>query len=601
MTSQFPTNNTTVSGSEGTNQLAKFPDPFLDIATFAIPASMQNVFNMCTMLWLKNGTYSTAIKKIGRYFITDIDMHAVSEDERKSLTDYLNYEFDVVSVAGSIADDYLVYGASHSSVIPPFKRFLRCKKCKTEHFIDALHWDYSNGKFTGTCPKCRHVGGMKVVDRKSFDKTGVHCHRWNPYEIRIRQHPYTHAREVYWDINADYRTKVKQGDKFIIRDTPLEMLDTIHKNAIFKFHPDFIHSVSQESIAGINTAGYGIPQLISIFGEAYYNQVLKRGALALAQDYTVPVRVLSPAIPPAMQRVQGNPFVNIDMRTLGANISQMLETHRQEYSTWHFSPVPLQYQAMSGEGTMLAPELLDQGINTMLSNMGISPELFSGSIGVQAAPMALRMLQQSWPGISNVLSKWLRFTVERIARHYGWHVPENVRFKPVVLADDLERKQLLLQLSASNIVSKRTALASMGIDPKEENDIILEEQREEIKAQQDFQKQQEEIARVQGILAGEGMSAGAPGDPANAAGGMGGAAPGSPISVASNDPSGMVQQAQQTAEQLVRIPDDYSRKRALRDLKQSNPTFHALVKQYMEEIRNDARGQASSLLASGQM
>jgi hypothetical protein len=49
------------------------------------------------------------------------------------------------------------------------------------------------------------------------------------------------------------------------------------------------------------------------------------------------------------------------------------------------------------------------------------------------------------------------------------------QMQPVTLADDVENKQILLQLAAGNKVSMHKALAPLGIDPDEDIKTIFEE------------------------------------------------------------------------------------------------------------------------------
>ncbi len=573
-----------------------YPSPFLDIGSFMLPGSLKESLDLCTMFWLKHGVYRSAAERIVRYFITEAEF-TQDEESRKDLNEYLNLDFNVTKKAASVGDDLLSCGLSASSMIFPFNRFLRCPKCNSEHSIEVSNWTYAgNAKFNSSCGHCSYSGAMGVVDRKSFDKDRIYMQRWSPYDITVKKHPWSGRTDIYWDIPADIRNQIKSGDPFIVKDFPLEFLKTVEDNRIFKFNNDFVHFNSEDTIASVDLKGYGLPKLMANFAQAFYVQTLKKANSSLAQDYMVPFRLLSPSKQPTDN--QGPWMSGVDNELINSSIRDMVNNHRANPTGWNFSPIPMNYQAMSGEGTMATPELLTQGVEELLSGMGIAPELFRGSMSVQAAPTALRVLQQSWPDITSFMNSWLRFVVTRTTKYMNWETPENIRFKKVTLADDMERRQLLLQLTSSGMVSKRTAFGVWGIDPKAEQEQIINEMRSEQEAQMDFQKEQEDQAQVQGIMAQQGVMPGA-GDP-NAAPMAGAPVQGSPISLGpANTVTDKAQQVDQLAQQFVSMPHG-PRMTEMKNLRESDQELHALVKQRMEQIRGQAANQGVQQLSGGQ-
>lgn len=588
----LPKNNSSISGA---NYGAKFPSPFLDIASFMLPSSLKEALDLCTMFWLKHGTYRSAAQRIVRYFITEPEF-TQDEDNRSSLKSFLEKDFNVTKAAAAIGDDLLSCGMTASSVIFPFNRFLACPKCHQERFIDNISWEYQQDGFRAGCT-CGFRGVFKVVDRKSFDKERVVLQRWNPYELLLQRHPYSKRLSIQWDIPADIRQKTKAGDKFIVRDMPLEVLTTIKENKVLQFNPQFVFYEAEDTLASVDLKGYGLPRLMSNFAQAYYVQMLKRGNEALAQDYIVPFRLLSPAEMP----VDGqNPWQgSVGSELVNQQISAMIDKHRRDPTTWNFSPIPMNYTAFGGEGqTMATPQLLEQGINELLNASGLPVELYKGTISAQAAPMGLRILQQSWPELASTYDKWLEFVVWQATRYMNWETPESIRFRPVTLADDLERRQLLLQLASANMVSKQTAYSVWGIDPKEEQEQILEEMRSEQEAQREFSEDMQNQEETHAMLAQSGqIPGGMVGDP-NAMGPMGAPMGGSPYEI--NTVSGRAQQIEQTAQELVSMPYEARRSQML-NIKKSDPEMHALVKAKMEEIRSAARSQGSMQLSQGGM
>ena len=368
----------------------EYPSPFLDIGSAMLPQSLKEVLDLCTMFWMKNGLYRSAAQRIVRYFITEPEF-VQPEGTRKDLTDFMEKPFNLSQKAAAVGDDLMSCGLTASSLVTPFNRFLRCPKCHSERFIDNVDWTLQSGtEFHSTC-NCNYSGNMEIVDRKSFDKDRIEIKRWSPYDISVQNHPYSGRSEIFWDIPADVRQKIKSGDKFMARDMPLEYLQTINEDKIFKFNSDFVHYAADDSIASVDLKGYGMPRLMANFAQAFYVQTLKKANSSLAQDYMVPFRLLSPN---GMPQDQQNPWAgSVDTELVNNAVSEMVNSHRQNPTSWNFSPIPMTYQAISGEGTMATPDLLMQGIDELLSGIGIPPELYKGSLSIQAAPMVRLILQ----------------------------------------------------------------------------------------------------------------------------------------------------------------------------------------------------------------
>ncbi len=91
---------------------------------------------------------------------------------------------------------------------------------------------------------------------------------------------------------------------------------------------------------------------------------------------------------------------------------------------------------------------------------------------------ALRLFQQMWPHLTSNMNSWLEWMMEIVCTSMNWDKPESISMQPVTLSDDLEMRQVWLQLSASNLVSKRTAFSPWGVDASEEQKRIFQEQAE---------------------------------------------------------------------------------------------------------------------------
>ena len=381
--------------------------------------------------------------------------------------------------------------------------------------------------------------------------------------------------------------------------------------------------------------GWGISRLISNFRQVWYVQVLHRYNEAIALDYVIPFRLITPAARPGGQGQAQDPMLSSNMGDQMSHIRRMIRQRRRDPSMWHSLGFPVEYQVLGGDASQLAPsDLLNQGIETMLNASGTPVELYRGTMQLQTAPVSLRLFEATWHHMVHGNNGFLRWVVERVSEILNWEVVE-ARHRRVTHADDMQRHMAILQMSMGGAVSMTSALRALGLDYKDEQRNIVEEGRFQQEQQSEVQEEMEQAAYGQQIAAGMpatgGGGPGMPMDPAMAGGGgaaAGGMAPGGaggagagaapgvdpmtgqpmtagPITqmISSGGmpqtPEEMTQQAQAMAQQLLGLPET-QKDSELRALKQKNQVLHDLVRAEMDRIRGDAKSQGGAQLMAQQ-
>lgn len=590
-------------GSVGKNY---FPDPFLDMASLEMPKSLANVLRWAEFLWLKNGTYRMACERVVRYFITKIEIEDVDDESSKKYRDFLDNILKCQDMLSVLGDDFLCYGNSFSSLIVPFERYLECNACKFNRPIQKCEYEFTKDyRFKGFCPQCKKIVEFDHRDRRSSDDKKFKVVRWSPHYMLLRFNEATLDTEWRYRIPEEVKRKVRAGDKFYLATTPWEIIDCIKNDKLFKFHDQHIYHMKEPQLAGLRTFGWGIPRMISNFTQAYYIQVLKRYNEALAIDYIVPFRVLTPAA--GNSRV-GDPLLHQNLGTSKSMVMQMIAEHRKDPATWHYMPFPMDYKAIGGEGTQMTPfELINTATDEMLNGIGVPADLYKGSLQLQAAPVALRLFQQTWPQITSAFVGWLNWVVRQVAYVKNWE-PCQVSLTPITMADDIEKKQILLQLAAAQQVSKGTAFSGFGIDMQQELRRIYDEERQKAELEREFQREeadrQEMEQQVDAINQAGAMPPGGAPMGGMSGGAMGGAAPAMPSPMGQGmtpggntkmTPEQMMTQADQLARNLLSMPYE-ARKSQMLQLKQSDEALHALVKSKMEKVRQEAGNMGKAQL-----
>lgn len=608
----------------------QFPDPFLDVASLAMPDTMRNALHWCEYIFSLFGTYRMAMERILSYFLTDVEVGGdkVSDDEKDKWEEFLTDTLDVLTLLQSLLRDRLCYGNAFASVIVPFKRFLKPADSgdlwplKEVMRNAAFKFEWSNFQFMATNPRTGKRGAWKVVDKPDDEENRLRVKRWSPHEIELLHDPYTDDVSYLWRIPEDYKKLVRDGNLFHLERASEQVLKAIQHNQTFRFHPDVMFHMKEPTLAGIRNRGWGIPRIITNFRQIYYVQVLRRFNEAIALDYVIPFRLITP------QSRQGSgagglPMMDPLMAFNGGDfrnqVLRMVRNRRRDPAAWNVLPFPVEYKALGGDATQLAPrELLDQGMETLLNDSGTPVELYKGSLQLQAAPVALRLFEATWHHLVHDTNAFLRWLVKQISQVMSWETVD-ASLKRVTVADDMQKQMAALQLMMGQQLSGRSGLAAIGYDWDSEQRRIAEESRKQQELQARIQEEMEQAGFAQQIAKGQG-AAGAPGAGAAPAGG-GGAAPagggggggggagqpdamsalagGTPVtdyiqSMGPNTPitpMEMQQLAQQLASELLGKPESV-KDSELRKLKQYNETLHSLVRSNMDKQRQQVKTQA---------
>lgn len=633
--------------SATTNRDDRFPDPFMDMASLAMPNTIQDALRWCEFIMSVNGPYRSAISRVISYFITEVEITTsgggdgedrIGREEKQKYLDFLNDTLGINSVLRNVALDYMVYGNSFTSLLMPFRRYLSCpqsgcgfemplrKICNTAGM--SFQWtDYS---FHAKCPKCGYRGKWRHIDRRSGETGQIKVKRWSPHDMDILWDPYTDDTAFIWKIPETDRELIRRGHPFHLERANWEIIQAVKNNQHLLFDPEVIYHMKEEPFSGIKN-GWGISRVLTNFRQAWYVQILHRYNEAIALDHIVPFRVLTPEPRNGAGGDVSDPVLSMNMGAFSTRVQSMLRRHRQDPARWHVLPFPLQYQALGGDATQLAPhDLMQLGMDELLNAAEVPAELYRGSLTVQSAPAALRLFEANWSHLVHGLNRFLMRLVDNVSQVMSWE-PVNCRLKPVTHADDLNRQMAKLQLMMGGQISRTTGLAAVGADFAEEERRKLEEERIVAEATEDMQRELEQASLMDEMA----MPAPPPGDPAAAGGappaagggaqqiptfqGMPGAMPGGgmpPVDPAAagaapggmppggaaqmfaagqpllpnkpTTPEEMMQMASTLAQQAMGMPES-QKKSFLIQLKKEDPTIHALVTSQIEEMRRDAQ------------
>lgn len=623
---------------------APFADPFVDVASTMMPISVPAMLRHAEYFAVTNETFREALNRVAAYFITNVVVKGeLGEDERTAQKDFLEREMRIIANLVEATISRLTYGNQYTSIVQPIVRYLVCPKCSTQYrladWVERPEFRLRlDTRFSAVCQSCHYDGKMGGgVDGRTGlpdgrprdvpdDSRPPIFRSWNPHDIRpIWVESIGQTVEYHWVIPADVRTEIKQatlpgGNKAVLCETPWEHILAVINDQNVRFTRDYIHHWYEPRLAGLRFRGHGVPRSIVNYRQLFYTQLLRRMNEVLALGHVVPIRVVSPANTSGRGE-EGDILKVAYQGDLRSRFNQILVNHRQDPNSIHYSPVPLQMQALGADARQLiTADVLTQANDTLLNGAGVPVEFYRMTMQTQTAPVALRLVERYWAPLVSGLNELLEFVGRRLQSLKKWERAEYT-LESVQLVDSIELNQLRVQMAQAGLLSRSQALKSVDADFREETRQKLEDMRIEQKEQADFQQQADAFAFSRQLAeamptGGMAQAAGQPaqGQPAQGQPDQGQPAPGQapgtppgsdplagviPQSGAKIDPQELGGRAQAAAQILVQIPEA-QRFGKLQEMREANEQFHEIVKSKMEKLRSKARSRGQQLILSGQ-
>lgn len=560
---------------------SKYPNPFCDIASMYIPQNLNDAFEWTEFLMLTMAPFMAVTKRVVSYFLTEIDLDCeAGDDVIDKYEDLLMNKIHIMEKLQAIGIDYFTYGNSFSSLYFPFNRFLVCPKCGMWYHCKTVQYEFDpvGTRFKCKCKKCGYEGDFEPHDLPDRGNTGdVRVIRWNPKRMHIKVNPISGKCQYEYDLEPEFVERVRQGRRLFVDSTPIDILEACAQSEQqkdtnmhrFIFNEDAVHHMKEPGLAGLrNMHAWGMPPMLPYFKLAYYIQLLRRYDEAIALDFIIPFRILFPQF----NGPQGQDALTaVSMQTFISAMQSMIAKKRMNIATYEVAPFPVGYQMVGGEAKQLAPkDNIQEALNELLSAMGFPQELFTGNLTLQAAPVALRLFERQFNVLVDNFNIIIQWMLDRVSAHFRWE-PAKGRLSSITLADDIERKGMQLQAAAGMDVSKSTAYKALGLDYLDEQEKLINEQKEiqdlQMKAMLDQQAETEN---------GEGNAPGAGNNPATT-------------------PGDMYSAAQDMTQQLLGMTHT-QRRQYLAKVKQTNPTMHALLLQMLEEARRGMASQGQQMI-----
>ena len=569
----------------------KFSDPFILPSSSVMPTTMETAMDMCLFLYFMNPQYRRGVIRLISHFITRIDFKGEDGDqkERDELEDFLVNGIDIKGALHAAGEEYGAFGNGFFRMSFPFDRFLvdrrsgKMKLYSLDLFKDKAKYQWSELTYEVPDPTQMNADGtskqeirLPFIDRPSNDMSRMAIRKLDPRRVGLQHSWISGKTRVIYRFEEWFIKTIKDGFRWQVDETPISMLRAIKDNEDFLFNEDEVFHFKAPTISGISNNGWGLPETIANFRALHQVQVYRKIDEAVGMDYMVPMRMFTPAIDAA-----GNSGDYFNMATWSQFMAEIIDQRRKDPFTMHAMPFDTKYQESGGNGKGVTPwENMKYADEQLQEAMGIPAELWRGSLAVQEIPTTLRLFENTFHFIFRGFDSMLRWIVRRLLERLGREQMQ-VGLQLPSMADDLEERNIYLQLAAGGEISRRKAYRPFGVeDPIQEARARMQEdieiQREQQKLQAQEQRRQQ-LGSVDQVINGQQQMQG----------GAAGQAPGG----AQTTPLQVQQDAQDLAQKWLQIQSNGERSKQMQQTKASNPNLYASAKQALEEMKAQGASQ----------
>jgi len=473
-----------------------YPSPFFDIAQTYMPPTVKELFRWCQYFFYKDPMIGSVVTKIAEYPVTNFIYNAEEKHVREGWKNVLEDTLNLKPFLIEIGLDYFCYGNAFVSINLPFVRWIRCPKCDSLHKLadERLKYKFTNFEFHLQCPSCTEQVVGKIVDRPIRDQTGINFVRWDPKNIDIHYNPITGKSKYRYKIPNKIRKAIQGGVREVLVDIPEVFLMALKKRRDIALSDQNLFHFKRPTLAE-QDMGWGKPLIIHSMGRMFYLYVLRRAQEAIALQRIMPLEFIFP-----QANAQQDPYQHV-------NLSSWQGTVQSEIRKWRIDPnyisvvsVPLGFERLGGDGRalLLGPEI-EVTNKEITGGMGVPIEFVFGGLSWSGSSVSLRTLENHFLMYRRLLLRFVNWAKNRIQLYLG--LPDvDIGFTEFKMADDIQRKQIVIQLNAANKISDHTMLTELGFDYDDELKMIEKETEQRNRIQALVQKAQTEAQGEAQIL-----------------------------------------------------------------------------------------------------
>ncbi len=362
------------------------------------------------------------------------------------------------------------FGNAFVSVYFPFTRWLVCTQCDDRKNIEDCEYKVSGkGTFKTLCKKCGSSTAHKSEDVPLEQPQRINLVRFDPTNIAVRYNPISGRSHYRYVPSSDIRRAVFQGEPEILNELPAAFIEAVRENKAVKLAPWNIFHFKRPTLAE-GDMGWGKPLILHSMKRVFYLNVLRKAQEQVAVEHIIPMDILFPTSSGPV-----NPFTHTNMAETRSHIEDAVVRWRQDRNYKPVFPIPVGTARVGGDGRalLLGPEI-DAVIAEIAAGMGVPREFVFGGLSWTGSSVSLRMLENHFLIYRKLMMRFVVWMKDMLRIKY--RLPDvSLRFADFKMADDIQKKQLLLQLNAGQKVGTPSLLQELDMDPEKQADEIASE------------------------------------------------------------------------------------------------------------------------------
>lgn len=481
-----------------------YPTPFFKVGDTYMPPTVRELFRWCRYFFLTDGTIQTVISKMSQYPITRL-LYECNESQEKVYKKILEDRIDIFTEMISIGIDYFTYGNCYVGFREPTIRMAKCKVCnkdteltnykkvkvKFQKYRDPKEGDGKyNLRWDGMCPHCKRSNLISVRDVKSEGSHDFRLIRWDPLAVEIDHNPVTKDSKYVYEVPPKISSEITQMNQESLQKTPLSFIEAVMSSEsaqrVIMGPPQFFHFKRPSLTHDDKNAGYGMPLILPALKLIYYMNILRRHQEAIAHEHITPLRILHPG------NMAGgvNPYQHGDIPAWGRRLEEQVKRWRTDPNEFLITSIPVGVENVGGDakGLFVTPEL--QFVRReIIASMDVPIEFVDGGLQWSGSSVSLRMLENQFMSYRTRLQRFVNWIVKMIAQTLQIE-PITIKFSDFKTADDLSRRQQLMNMNQLKKISDKTVIEEMGVDYENEKKLVEKEIMEGVEFQSKIAKTQ---------------------------------------------------------------------------------------------------------------
>lgn len=587
---------TSVGTTSGARIAVRYPDPFFDLSQAYFPKNERQLHKWCFYYAKTHGTFYSFVTKMTSYGLTRIAWGSSHEEDTRAPVDprvrewwrnTVEVKLRLLPTAFRAGLQYWTCGNYYVSINYPFDRWLVCPNCGHRRQAKSFgknEYRWRAYGFEGVCRSCKRDVRFQRRDVWVQSVNRMSIKLWNPLQILPVVNEATDDVDFYYEPSENFIARIRRGDRQVIETAPWAFIQAARKGtSLIKMSKDNFLAVQAPSLSGAYN-GYGHAPTLAALKDAFGMQLTKRANEMVTIERSVPMSILHPL--PVSGDLGGNPAYMINLKDHMAHIQEQLARARRDPTYQAYSPVPIGATYLWGDGKalMLSAEIRAQ-LEILISDLAVPQEFLLGGTTWTSGSVALRMLENQVLTHMEGNRRLSAFVIRGVSRFlnvppvpHHWTLPK--------MADDIQRKQLMLSMRQMGEIGSQTLASEFDLDSQAERRDIEDstlfqsriqaiQMKEQARAQMEVQKMTAEMQppMMPGMMPGT--------DP-----GMGGgqAAPEEAMAPAFGNQEGTAQAVERLAMAVANAGDESQAQAMIEQIAAQSPELAQAVVQRLQTM-----------------